>query len=75
MANLGQTGQNRAQNQVFCQFSQVWCTSFSLNCMGDSLEKCLTTSFVKNIYWPEFGLNGPNISFLPYIKVCTISFP
>ena len=41
-ANLGQMGQNRAQNKVFCYFLKFDSLVFLEIAYNDSLQQCLT---------------------------------
>ena len=43
-ANLGQMGQNRAQNKVFCYFLKFDSLVFLEIAYNDNLQQCLTSS-------------------------------
>ena len=58
---FGPNGAKSDSKLGFLPFSQVWLISFPLNCMDDSLELCLTTSFIKKNHGnPNLGLTDLN---------------
>ena len=71
-----QMGQNRAQNQVFLSFFQVWFFGFLEILQGDSSEHCLLTSRGKTHEKNLMGTKlGPKVGVFPFSEGCIVSFP
>ena len=70
-ANLGQMGQNRAQNKVFCYFLKFDSLVFLEIAYNDSLQQCLISNRSK-FHEKKLGQNrsksGPKLGFLPFSK-------
>ena len=73
--NLGQMGQNPAQNQFFCHFYKFGSLVFMEIAQNENLEHCLTTSSGKT-YEKNFGNPklGPKLGFMSFSQGCIISF-
>ena len=76
--DLGQTGQNQAQNCFFYHFLKFGLLVLLEVAYDSSLEQCLTTSGGKtHRYWgPSLGQNIVlKLGFSLFSQVCFISFP
>ena len=70
--NLGQSSQNRAQNQVFCYFLKFGLLVFLYIAQDDSLKQCLTPSREKT----HKKFSGPKIVpvFCHFLKFASLVF-